>query len=157
MPSDRLPDSTQAERDLLLRVKSFLHQRGYRPHRTLEIRVERGVVVVQGRVSTFYLRQIAGACIKRVAGVTQVIDLIEVADDPRQPLPNDNSHNGHVSPEAFRRHRVDLSGTPHTAHDANQTHICNRHCESIRMKWLDFVDLEHPLVGAFAVPACGSR
>lgn len=29
----------------------------------------------------------------------------------------------------------------------------NRHCESIRMKWQDFVDLENPLTGAFAVPA----
>ena len=28
----------------------------------------------------------------------------------------------------------------------------NRHCESIRMKWQDFIDLEHPLVGVFAVP-----
>lgn len=28
----------------------------------------------------------------------------------------------------------------------------NQHCESIHMKWQDFVDLEHPLVGEFGVP-----
>jgi Ala-tRNA(Pro) deacylase len=28
----------------------------------------------------------------------------------------------------------------------------NTHHESIRMKWADFVNLEHPLVGHFAVP-----
>jgi prolyl-tRNA editing enzyme YbaK/EbsC (Cys-tRNA(Pro) deacylase) len=27
----------------------------------------------------------------------------------------------------------------------------NRHCECLRMKWRDFVDLENPLVGSFAV------
>lgn len=52
MPSDKLLNSVDADRDLLQRVKGFLHQRGYGPHRTLEIGVERGVVVVQGRVPT---------------------------------------------------------------------------------------------------------
>ena len=28
----------------------------------------------------------------------------------------------------------------------------NRHCESIRMKLKDFIELEHPLTGAFAIP-----
>ncbi len=28
----------------------------------------------------------------------------------------------------------------------------NRHSEAIRMKWQDFVDLEHPLIGEFGVP-----
>ena len=121
MSSEKLPDSREVDRDLRQRVKGFLHQRGYGPHRTLEIGIERGVVVVQGRVPTFYLRQIAVECVKRVAGVTQVVDLIEVADDPRQRQPNDNSENEQESPAAATRHRVDFSEMARTAHDARHT------------------------------------
>lgn len=39
-------------------MKGFLYQQGYWPHRTLEISVERGVVVVQG-----------GDCQRRVAAL----------------------------------------------------------------------------------------
>ena len=45
MTSEKLPDSAEADRFLLQRVKGCLHQRGYASHRTLEISVERGVVV----------------------------------------------------------------------------------------------------------------
>jgi len=45
MPSDKLPDSAEADRGLLERVKGFLHQRGYAPHRTLKVKAERGVVM----------------------------------------------------------------------------------------------------------------
>ena len=45
MTSDKLPDSVEADRGLFQRVKGFLYQRGYGLHRTLEISVERGVVV----------------------------------------------------------------------------------------------------------------
>jgi osmotically-inducible protein OsmY len=48
----------------------------------LEISVERGVVLVQGTVATYYLRQIAIEYIKRVEGAIQVIDQIEVVDGP---------------------------------------------------------------------------
>lgn len=106
MPSDKLPDSAEADRDLLQRVKFLLHQRGYATHRSLEISAERSVVVVQGRLPTFYLRQIAVECIKRVTGVTQVIDRIEVGDDPRQL--KDNADHQWKSPAIATRDCVDL-------------------------------------------------
>lgn len=89
--TETILDFTEADRSLLQRVKCFLYQRGYPPHRALEISVERGVVVVQGKVPTFYLRQVAVACIQRVAGVTRVVDLIEVSDVARRKLLADNS------------------------------------------------------------------
>lgn len=85
MQFSNLSPSEEFDRDLLRRVKRFLHQKGYAPHRTMEISIEQGVVVVQGRVPTFYLRQIAVECIKHVAGVARVIDLIKVEDRPGQP------------------------------------------------------------------------
>lgn len=125
MPSDKLPDFAEAELDLLQRVKGFLYQRGYWPHRTLEISVERSVVVVQGRVPTFYLRQVAVECIKRVAGITQVVDLIEVADDPRQP--NENADDIRESPDVATGHSVDLPDMVRTAQDTHRQHIRRRH------------------------------
>lgn len=38
-----------------------------------------GVVIVQGRVSTYYLRQVAVECIKHVPGVSRLEDHMEVA------------------------------------------------------------------------------
>jgi len=119
MSLHQLPDSAAADRELLQRMKGFLHQRGYAPHRTLEISVERGVAMVQGRVPTFYLRQIAVECIKRVAGVTQVVDLIEVADDPRQRQPNDNSKDEQESSAVSTRHRVYMPNMTRSARRAS--------------------------------------
>jgi osmotically-inducible protein OsmY len=85
MTDEDPPDSAETDRDLHQRVTSLLQQRGYASHQALQINVERGVVVVRGRLPTFYLRQIAIECIKRVASVRQVVDLIEVGDDPRSP------------------------------------------------------------------------
>ncbi len=74
----QLPDLVETDSDLFLRVRDLLHQRGYEPLRTLEISVERGVVVVRGTVSAYYLRQVAVECIRRVAGLNRLIDQIEV-------------------------------------------------------------------------------
>jgi hypothetical protein len=127
MPSDKLPDSAEADRDLLQRVKGYLYQRGYGPHRTLEISVERGVVVVQGRVPTFYLRQIAVECIKRVAGVTQVVDLIAVVDGPVQPQATDSPVDEQEFPAVSTRHRADVLDMAGTAKVASRPYFRRRH------------------------------
>ena len=121
MTLDQLPDFAEADRDLLLRVKGFLHQRGYGPHRTLAITVERGVVLVRGRVPTYYLRQVAVECIKRVAGVTQLIDRIEVVyltdDCPVNECPADEPKISTISTE----HRVDLPDVAPAAQRGSQS------------------------------------
>ena len=71
--------SESLENNLRDNVVSTLHQSGYQQHRTLEITVDHGTVIVNGFVPTWYLRQIALECIKRVAGVTGVVDRIRVA------------------------------------------------------------------------------
>jgi len=127
MSSDKLPDSEEAERDLLQRVQLCLHQHGYGPYMALEINVERGVVLVQGRVPTFYLRQIAVECIKHVAGVTQLVDLIQVVDGPRQSQTSANFEDEQVSSVSPMRHRMDLQNTAQPGHDAPHTQVLNRH------------------------------
>lgn len=78
MSLEEMSDCDEADRELLQQVKSSLHHLGYRSIRTLEIQIERGTAVLQGRVPTVYLRQIAVECVKRVTGVTQIIDRIDV-------------------------------------------------------------------------------
>ena len=73
--------SESLENSLRHKVVSTLHQKGYQQHRTLEITVDHGTVIVEGFVPTWYLRQIALECIKRVTGVTGVVDRIRVMSE----------------------------------------------------------------------------
>lgn len=75
-----LPDPT-ADEELARRVTQFL--RSQRPEllRRIELAAEDGIVTVQGTLRTFYERQLAIACIGRVAGVRRVVDFVVVMDD----------------------------------------------------------------------------
>ncbi len=110
MLSDKQPESVEADPTLLQRVNSVLQQRGYGLHHTLDISVERGVVVVQGTLPTFYMRQIAVECIKRVAGVTQVIDQITVVNGHTHPQTIDSPMDEQESSTESTQHRADHGG-----------------------------------------------
>ena len=125
------PDNAEADRNLLQRVKGFLYQRCYGPHRALEISVEQGVAVIKGRMPTFYLRQIAVESIKRVAGVIQVVDLIEVADDLCQRQPVDKPKDTESS-AASTRHRADVPGMPSKSHDAPRSDFHRRRLLTVK-------------------------
>ena len=64
--------------DLKRRVINFLATRNRPALRQLEIEVQDGVVMMRGRVRSFYDKQLAHHCCGRVAGVRQVIDGIDV-------------------------------------------------------------------------------
>jgi hypothetical protein len=74
-----LPPCVDADSELAKRVRIFLvNSRGELGG--LEVQVQDGVVTLAGSVPTFYLRQLATACARRVAGVRNIIDGIEVFD-----------------------------------------------------------------------------
>lgn len=127
MTSDKLLDAAEADHDLLRRVEGFLHQRGYVPHRILEISVEQGVVLVQGRVPTFYLRQVAVECIKRVAGVIRVVDLIKAVDSPVQSQATGSPVDEQESPAVSTRNRADVPDMAGTAKYALRPFTPRRH------------------------------
>ncbi|MBX3452141.1 MAG: BON domain-containing protein [Planctomycetaceae bacterium] len=77
------PQSDGLDLVLLYRVRAALRQKRYTPLRSLIVTIDNGVVMVHGRVPTFYLRQIAIECIKSVAGVTRVLDRIDVVPGDR--------------------------------------------------------------------------
>ena len=79
--------SELSENNLRNNVESALRQKGYPHHRTLSINIDHGTVIVEGILPTFFLRQIAVECIKRVTGVVGVVDRIRVITES----PEDNS------------------------------------------------------------------
>jgi osmotically-inducible protein OsmY len=66
------------------RVCLFLQTLRLAIARRLQIDVQNGAVIVEGIARSYYERQMAVACVKRVAGVRQVIDRIVVHDDPER-------------------------------------------------------------------------
>jgi osmotically-inducible protein OsmY len=71
----------QSEIDLELRVRNFLDGRNIPGLRRLGVEASAGQVTLRGRVRTFYEKQLAIHCCQRVAGVTHVVDAIEVCRD----------------------------------------------------------------------------
>ncbi len=80
MSNTSLPPSSESDGELLQRVTSSLARQNYGAHHTLRIDVRDGVVRVCGRVPSFYMRQVAVECIRRVPGVSRLEDHMEVAE-----------------------------------------------------------------------------
>jgi osmotically-inducible protein OsmY len=70
--------SPEADRDLERRVMSFLEAKHVPGLRYLEVKADQGVVTVSGRVYTFYEKQLCNQCCRRVAGVRQLINDVDV-------------------------------------------------------------------------------
>ena len=69
---------TSSDSDVERRIKIFLGNVGHDSLRHLQVRVSRGVALLNGRVQSFYERQLAIAACQRVPGVYQVSDEIAV-------------------------------------------------------------------------------
>ncbi len=93
-------------------VVTALHQKGYPPHRLLKIKCDpgasEGTVIVEGFLPTYHLRQVALECIRRVPGVSEVVDQIQVVRES----PDVN--------EASRSEVVPASDT-----DTQETEVCS--------------------------------
>jgi osmotically-inducible protein OsmY len=80
----------ESDRDLERRVTAFLAERNVPALRRLNVESQRGVVTLRGRVQTFYEKQIGSHVVRRVAGVVELVDDVQVAadesfSDPRPP------------------------------------------------------------------------
>jgi osmotically-inducible protein OsmY len=65
--------------DLRRRILNFLAGRNLPGLRHVDVEVTEGVVMLSGRVRSFYEKQLANHCCRRVAGVHEVVDSIDVA------------------------------------------------------------------------------
>lgn len=59
-------------------VRRGLETSGYGELRTITCRVEGGIVTLNGRVSSYYLKQIAQSIVGRQAGVCRIENLLDV-------------------------------------------------------------------------------
>ncbi len=82
--AERLPASKEAicnqDSCLAASVCRSLHQSSYTDLRRVECVCQAGIVVLHGRVPTFYLKQIAQELLRRFGCVRQIINSIEVDD-----------------------------------------------------------------------------
>ncbi len=78
-PTTFAPESEQ-DLDLARRVENFLHSKQMRSLRQVDVAAERGTVVLRGDVASFYEKQLCLSCTRRVAGVINLVDEIQVRD-----------------------------------------------------------------------------
>lgn len=74
----QLPPPSDQDIDLENRVLRHLRTQHFSSFRKLMITADQGRVTVEGKVCSFYERQIAISAVQRVAGVIKVIDQILV-------------------------------------------------------------------------------
>jgi osmotically-inducible protein OsmY len=66
------------DRDLERRIRHFLTDKNYAALGGVDIRAQKGMVTLRGRVTSFYEKQLAISCARRVAGVIGLNDELEV-------------------------------------------------------------------------------
>ncbi|MDX1962455.1 MAG: BON domain-containing protein [Pirellulales bacterium] len=79
------PDMPVTDRELAERIVAFLFSRHVPGLRTLQVQVHNGVVTLSGKVLTFYEKQLCNQCFRRVAGVRQLINQVDVTTDEQPP------------------------------------------------------------------------
>ncbi len=76
------PNDPNFDKDLERRIVSFLEALHVPGLRHLDVQASSGVVTLSGRVMTFYEKQLCNECCRRVAGVLQVVNSVEVVGIP---------------------------------------------------------------------------
>ncbi len=77
-PRHAVLQGSASNRELRQRVQLFLAQTQRNEMRELEVEAEDGIVILRGKVPTFYARQVAVHSSRRVAGVMRVVDELTV-------------------------------------------------------------------------------
>jgi osmotically-inducible protein OsmY len=65
-------------------IKHHLWENPYRALRGISWEYREGVLTLNGRLPTFYLKQMAQAAVARVAGVERVVNRIEVVSEMQE-------------------------------------------------------------------------
>lgn len=74
-----------ADRDLEQRVVGYLARRHVPSLRQLAVEARNGTVTLRGQVRSFYEKQLSSHCCRRVAGVLQLVDEIDVVGGGSRP------------------------------------------------------------------------
>lgn len=74
-----LPEVECTDSDLQRRVTNYLASRFLPALKRLEVKTQDGTVILRGKLPTFHAKQIAIHSCRRVAGVRELIDEVEVS------------------------------------------------------------------------------
>jgi len=78
--TSRRPAGDSNDAELKQRIVGYLEQRGYPAIRDLTISTDNGLVTLQGKLNSFYEKQLCLSTCQRVAGVVRIIDEMEVSN-----------------------------------------------------------------------------
>ncbi|NLX95187.1 MAG: BON domain-containing protein [Rhodopirellula sp.] len=67
------------DRDLEFRVTNYLVGRQVQALRRIEVEADKGTVTLRGSVCSFHQKQLCLNCCRRVAGVIDLVDEVDVA------------------------------------------------------------------------------
>jgi osmotically-inducible protein OsmY len=76
--AESLASDPEVTSELASRVRAFLAELHVPSLRQIDVDTERDALVLKGRVRSFHERQLAVACCRRVAGVRQIDDRLQV-------------------------------------------------------------------------------
>jgi osmotically-inducible protein OsmY len=84
--------------DVVKSVQKSLEERGYHVLRTVSFCYERGVLILRGRLPTYFHKQLAQEAVRRIEGMAQIVNQIEVTSEPprrvsswQKPIANHNT------------------------------------------------------------------
>jgi osmotically-inducible protein OsmY len=80
MQTHHPPQTTVADRDLEQRVRNYLFGYKMPTLRSIEVEAAGDTVLLRGRVSCYYHKQLCLHCCHRVAGVRTIVDEITVVE-----------------------------------------------------------------------------
>ncbi|MCC6127492.1 MAG: BON domain-containing protein [Pirellulales bacterium] len=63
-------------------VRSSLEQSAYHVLRTVSFSYEHGVLLLRGQLPTYFHKQLAQEAVRRINGVTRIVNQIEVTSEP---------------------------------------------------------------------------
>ena len=77
--------SRPLEEAILREVRQRLHARGYEELRSITCEYHEGMLILRGRLSSHYLKQLAQEAIRTQPGVTIIVNATDVATLPSIP------------------------------------------------------------------------
>jgi osmotically-inducible protein OsmY len=94
------PGSVFCDRDLALRVSSFLTRYHFSSLRFVEVEASQGLIVLSGIVPSFRFRQLCIELVKRVDGVAGIDDRLVVVTSDERHLAVHQSHRSNADQTA---------------------------------------------------------
>lgn len=83
----RRRSQVDGSQDVAKSVQRSLEKSGYHVLRTISFSYKRGVIFLRGQLPTYFHKQLAQEAVRRIDGVTRIVNQIEVTSEPSLDIP----------------------------------------------------------------------